>query len=125
MLLILSVFAAAVQPAGEGVGGTTPIEADSWAWLNIPDVEGPASRFSYFTGVRRDGSRLQARLRYEAPARTEALVELDCAARTQRTLERTTDGRTERSPGSAPASIASGTRESVLAYLLCPGGGRP
>lgn len=118
--------------------GAVPAEVGPQAWLNIPDAEGPGARFSYDTGVRRDGPRLQAWVTYAADGGdpTEARVELDCVARTHRTLERlTTNARLPLAPERPPtqaetrtapaAAITSGTRESVLAFLLCPGGGNP
>jgi hypothetical protein len=118
MLLILAAFAVQAQPA----------DADRWAWLNIPDAEGPGARFSYDTEVRRTGSRFQAVVRYDATipgrngiARVEALVEIDCAARTWRSL-RETRGRSRRlTPNATPAPIRRDSRAAVLAQLLCPG----
>jgi hypothetical protein len=122
MLLLLSAFALSAQAA----------DATQWAWLNLPDATGPGARFSYDPEVRRAGTALQARLRYQAaiPGRNgiaaiEALVEIDCAARTRRTLSETR-GRSRRlTPDAAPAPIVRGTRESVVAYLHCPGFGPP
>lgn len=120
MLFLIAALMVAGQPGEAESGG--------WAWLNIPDVEGPAARFSYDTAVRRDGGRVHARIRYsvsDAADPVEALVEIDCLAGTQRTLAEARGPRVERHPDAPAAPIAPATRESVLAYLLCPGGGRP
>ena len=103
----------------------------AWAWLNIPDAEGPGARFSYDTEVVRAGPRVQARIRFDAliPGRNgrvtvEALVELDCVARTRRTLHETRGRSSFPTPRAAPAPILRGSREGALAVVLCPGGGR-
>ena len=126
MLLFVSLLAAwAAQPDPD----TAPPAPGEWAWLNIPDATGPGARFSYETAIRRDGPRLEIRLRYDEanparPARppvpVEATIALDCAARTQQILARGRPGASRRlSRPAPPAPIAAGSREWTLAYLLC------
>jgi hypothetical protein len=123
MSIFLSVLQAAAPPAE-----TAPPAPGEWAWLNIPDAEGPGARFSYETAVRRDGQRLEVRLRYdEAAGRpVETRVALDCIARTTRLLERRPRQSTRRIPHDAAAAlVVPNTREAVLLRLLCPTGPRP
>jgi len=115
MLPFVMLAAAALQPPA----GTAPVE---WAWLNIPDAEGPGARFSFDTAVRRDGPLLEVRLRYdEAAGRpVEARIALDCAARTSRILERRPPDPARPVPTAAivvPAGL--NTREAVLMHVLC------
>jgi len=119
MLPLVMLAAAALQPPA----GTAPVE---WAWLNIPDAEGPDARFSFDTAVRRDGPLLEVRLRYnEAAGRpVEARIALDCAARTSRILERRPPVPARPVPTAAivvPAVL--NTREAVLMHVLCTPGG--
>lgn len=116
--------------AGRLCNGAEPAEIGAIAWLNLPDAEGPATRFSFDTAPRQAAGKFQFWLRYQTigaalPVSTEARLEVDCAARTQRTLERivqTSPSRAEHvvTPDAAPAPIVRSTRESVLAYLHCP-----
>ena len=124
LLFALFLAAASAQPADDNAA---PVPGE-WAWLNIPGVEGPGARFSYETAIRRDGSRLGIRMRYDAadsrhPDRTvpvEALLTLDCAARTYQLLERGRPGSTRRVSHTAATPIGANSREWTLAYLLCP-----
>ena len=115
MLPLVMLAAAALQPPA----GTAPVE---WAWLNVPNAEGPGARFSFDTAVRRDGQLMEIRLRYdEAAGRpVEARIALDCAARTSRLLERQPPDPARPVPTAAsavPAGLTS--REGVLMHVLC------
>jgi hypothetical protein len=132
MLLLLSLLAAlAAQPDAD----TAQPAPGEWAWLNIPDAEGPGARFAYETAVRRDGPRVEIRLRYadgdprrprRAPVRVEARIALDCTARTAQLLERRPRDAHVRTPGAVtPVPVLMTSREAVLMRLLCAGGGRP
>lgn len=130
-MLFLIVLAAALQPSSD----TAPPAPGEWAWLNIPDREGPGARFSYETAVGRDGQQLEIRYRFEQnfspapgerPVGIEARIALDCAARTVRIL----DWRSL-TPGIGllynrnAEPVRPNTREAVLMQLLCPTGVRP
>ena len=120
MLPFIMLAAAALQPPAEAA----PVE---WAWLNIPDAEGPGARFSFDTAVRRDGPLMEIRLRYdEAAGRpVEARIALDCAARTSRMLERRPPDPARPVPTAAIAVPAGlNTREGVLMHVLCTLPGR-
>jgi len=110
--------------------GAEPAEVGAIAWLNLPDAESAATRFSFDTAPRQAVGKFQFWFRYQtpgagAPVVTEARLEVDCAARTHRQLERivrTSPSQAEHvvTPDAAPAPIVRSTRESVLAYLHCP-----
>jgi hypothetical protein len=106
-----------------------------WAWLNIPDREGPGARFAYDTAVRRDGQRVEVHLRYVAdysppsdphPVSVDERIVLDCGARTTQILEQRS-----LTPGmgllynNLVEPVAPNTREAVLIGLLCPAAPRP
>src|SRR6476469_4520288 len=115
MLPFVMLAAAAPLPPA----GTAPGE---WAWLNIPDAEGPGARFSFDTAVRRDGPLVEVRLRYDEAAGRPvvARITLDCAARTARMLERRPSDPARAVPTDAivvPAGLNS--REAVLMHVLC------
>lgn len=120
MPFFMMLAAGALQPP---VVDNPPPPPGEWAWLNIPDAQGPGARFSYDTTVRRTGPLVELRLRYDEAANraVEARIELDCAARTSRLLERRPPD-PARPAAPAAAAVPSGltTREGVLMHVLCP-----
>ena len=131
MFSFVLAAAAALQPSTD----TSPPARGEWAWLNIPDREGPGTRFSYETAVRRDGQRVEIHLRYEAdysapsnphPVSVDERIVLDCVARTTRILEsRSLTPGTGLLYNTLVEPVAPATREAVLMGLLCPNGPRP